>query len=367
MSVRQGNKIIAGGNSVTVDQVLDIDSPNAIANSAVTAGLNGKQATITGAATTITSSNLPAARAVITNSTGKIAESTVTSSELAVLHGITATTSELNILDGVTASTAELNILDGVTATASELNVLDGITASTTELNYTDGVTSNIQDQLNAKAADNLVVHLANAETITGVKTFNASPLVPTAAITSDDTTAASTAFVRDIMPAGVIVPFAGTTVPAGYLLCDGSAVSRTTYAALFAAIGTTYGPGDGNTTFNLPIIQGNTNANMIPTGTYDNLSWENNHTAPANGWFVAQLRSTATQAFIGLKNLTNGMTRYLWGSVNTANYSVFIPVRKGDVIQASATNMQWASDSFYRFYYAQNYNNAETGTIIKY
>lgn len=253
MSVRQGNNIIAGGNAVTVDQTLDGDSPNAVANSAVVGGLNGKQATITGAATTIASNNLPAARAVITNSTGKIAASTVTSSELAVLHGITATTAELNILDGVTASTAELNILDGVTATASELNVLDGITASTTELNYTDGVTSNIQDQLDAKAADNAVVHLSDAETISGVKTFSASPKVPTAGITSDDTTAASTAFVRDIMPAGVIVPFAGTTVPAGYLLCDGSAISRTTYADLFAAIGTTYGPGDGNTTFNLP------------------------------------------------------------------------------------------------------------------
>lgn len=51
----------------------------------------------------------------------------------------------------------------------------------------------------------------------------------------------------------GMIKPFAGTTVPTGYLLCDGSAVSRTTYANLFAAIGTTYGSGDGSTTFNLP------------------------------------------------------------------------------------------------------------------
>lgn len=53
----------------------------------------------------------------------------------------------------------------------------------------------------------------------------------------------------------GMIKPFAGTTVPTGYLLCDGSAVSRTTYADLFAAIGTTYGSGDGSTTFNLPAL----------------------------------------------------------------------------------------------------------------
>ena len=52
-------------------------------------------------------------------------------------------------------------------------------------------------------------------------------------------------------------MPFAGSTVPAGYLPCDGSAVDRTTYASLFTAIGTTYGAGDGSTTFNVPDISG--------------------------------------------------------------------------------------------------------------
>ena len=56
---------------------------------------------------------------------------------------------------------------------------------------------------------------------------------------------------------AGVIQMYAGTTPPDGWLLCDGSAVSRTTYAALFAVIGTTYGAGDGSTTFNLPDLRG--------------------------------------------------------------------------------------------------------------
>ena len=53
--------------------------------------------------------------------------------------------------------------------------------------------------------------------------------------------------------PAGVIIPFAGTSVPTGYLLCNGAAVSRTNYANLFAAIGTLYGAGNGYNTFNLP------------------------------------------------------------------------------------------------------------------
>lgn len=54
-------------------------------------------------------------------------------------------------------------------------------------------------------------------------------------------------------VPTGAMVDFAGTSAPTGYLLCDGSNVSRTTYAALFAAIGTTWGAGDGSTTFGLP------------------------------------------------------------------------------------------------------------------
>lgn len=57
--------------------------------------------------------------------------------------------------------------------------------------------------------------------------------------------------------PAGIIMPFAGTVAPQGCLFCDGSAVSRTTYAALFAVIGTTYGEGDGETTFNVPDLSG--------------------------------------------------------------------------------------------------------------
>lgn len=58
-------------------------------------------------------------------------------------------------------------------------------------------------------------------------------------------------------IPAGLIEPFAGSTVPAGFLLCDGTAVSRTVYATLYAVIGDTFGAGDGETTFNLPDLSG--------------------------------------------------------------------------------------------------------------
>lgn len=55
----------------------------------------------------------------------------------------------------------------------------------------------------------------------------------------------------------GMLVPYAGGSAPSGWLLCYGQAVSRTTYAALFSAIGTVYGGGDGSTTFNLPDLRG--------------------------------------------------------------------------------------------------------------
>lgn len=58
-------------------------------------------------------------------------------------------------------------------------------------------------------------------------------------------------------LTAGYILPWPGTTAPEHTLICDGSAISRVTYAALFAVIGTTYGAGDGSTTFALPDFRG--------------------------------------------------------------------------------------------------------------
>jgi microcystin-dependent protein len=70
-------------------------------------------------------------------------------------------------------------------------------------------------------------------------------------------------------------MPFAMNTAPSGWLAANGSAVSRTTYAALFAAIGTTYGAGDGNSTFTLPDLRGyfvrgsGTNSDGVAAGTF--------------------------------------------------------------------------------------------------
>jgi microcystin-dependent protein len=60
-------------------------------------------------------------------------------------------------------------------------------------------------------------------------------------------------------IPTATIVPWSSSSVPSGFLECNGLAVSRSTYSALFAIVGTTYGAGDGSTTFNVPDLQDNT------------------------------------------------------------------------------------------------------------
>lgn len=61
---------------------------------------------------------------------------------------------------------------------------------------------------------------------------------------------------------AGMVIATARSEAPEGFLLCDGAAISRVTYARLFEAIGTSYGPGNGSTTFNLPDLRG-----RVPVG----------------------------------------------------------------------------------------------------
>jgi microcystin-dependent protein len=75
--------------------------------------------------------------------------------------------------------------------------------------------------------------------------------------INSSAVTTSHDYLIKNNTPAGVINMWATTTAPTSWLLCDGTAVSRTTYAALFAVISTTYGTGDGSTTFNVPNLKG--------------------------------------------------------------------------------------------------------------
>jgi len=78
---------------------------------------------------------------------------------------------------------------------------------------------------------------------------------VTTAKILDGNVTQAKTN--NSLVPAGAVMPFAMSTAPVGWFFCDGALLSRTTYALLFAAIGTTFGVGDGTTTFAIPDLRG--------------------------------------------------------------------------------------------------------------
>lgn len=88
---------------------------------------------------------------------------------------------------------------------------------------------------------------------VTGMTTFNIQQSVDAGIVKQ-------TGFV--LIPSGSIMCFAGATSPDGWLLCDGTAISRESFASLFNAIGTTYGSGNGSTTFNLPNFKG-----RVPVG----------------------------------------------------------------------------------------------------
>lgn len=78
--------------------------------------------------------------------------------------------------------------------------------------------------------------------------------------------------------PIGAVTAYAGTSAPDSWLFCFGQAISRTTYASLFAALGTGYGVGDGTSTFNLPDLRGRTIAGFDNMGGTDSgrLDWAN-------------------------------------------------------------------------------------------
>lgn len=103
---------------------------------------------------------------------------------------------------------------------------------------------------------------MANAPLIlTATGGFSELPVVTTVGATGSDNALPTEQAVREaltsLIPAGTMILFGGTSTPSGWFWCDGSAYSRTTYAALFAAIGTTWGVGDGSTTFNVPDLRG--------------------------------------------------------------------------------------------------------------
>lgn len=132
-----------------------------------------------------------------------------------------------------------------------------------------------------------------------------------------------TTSLATQIALAGEIKIYAGTSLPTGWLWCDGANVSRSTYAALFAAISTTFGVGDGSTTFGLPDLRG-----RMPLGK-DNM-----------GGSAASRVTTAGSSVDGATLGAVGGSQYLHGHTHTYNYRAGYPAGDG------SSSAYWTGDS---------------------
>jgi microcystin-dependent protein len=100
-------------------------------------------------------------------------------------------------------------------------------------------------------------VQLNSAVCISGAANFSSTVTVVGAATFKSNVSIGGTLTGVETTPSGAVTAFAGTSLPSGWLYCFGQNVSRTTYADLFSAVGTTYGVGDGSSTFGIPDLRG--------------------------------------------------------------------------------------------------------------
>ena len=168
--------------------------------------------------------------------------------------------------------------------------------------------------------------------------TTNIYATAPTPDATDNSKNIATTAFVRTIVPAGVVLAYARGAVPTGWLLCDGSAVSRTNYAALYAVIGTTYGAGNGSTTFNLPnlvdkFVEGSATAGTVKNAGLPNITGKLSKNGSSSGYFeVFEGAFSADQQ--SLRHPPSEST----GNYNLANGGVFDASRSNSIYGNSTT-----------------------------
>ena len=126
----------------------------------------------------------------------------------------------------------------------------------------------------------------------------------------------------------GAIKPWGKATAPAGYVLCDGAAISRTDYADLFAVISTTYGAGNGSTTFNVPDLQG-----KMPQG-YDGSTYALAGTGGANTVTVALTNNQAATSTV-----TNTQSVTVTGSIDNTSLTTAQHAAHGHSLTKSNSN----------------------------
>jgi microcystin-dependent protein len=120
-------------------------------------------------------------------------------------------------------------------------------------------------------------------------------------------------------IPTATIVPWSTASVPSGFLECNGQAVSRSTYATLFGIVGTTYGSGDGSTTFNVPDLQDNVALGKSGTKNVGSSGGANTVAVTASG-NVAGSTANATLSTAQLASHSHSAPTSPAGQLDTAN-----------------------------------------------
>jgi microcystin-dependent protein len=181
---------------------------------------------------------------VVASSSSAGLQTQITAANNTANIAITTANSASTTANGI-ASTANTALANSSSAVTQAGNAVTTANAASATANAISTVATSAQTTANtAQTTANTAQTAANAAQATANTAI-------TNAATAQST--ANSAFV----PAGAVAYFAMNTAPSGYLKANGAAISRSTYATLFAAIGTTFGNGDGSTTFNLPDLRG--------------------------------------------------------------------------------------------------------------
>lgn len=164
------------------------------------------------------------------------------------------------------------NFTDGSILTASQLNTeFNNLVNGMNSLDQTNFVPSaNFSPlQINASIAGSAI----DRDTGTGALSVSVDDVtieVSSNELRVKDGAITQAKLASDVLPPGIMMDYGGIVAPTGWFLCNGQAVSRTTYAALFAVINTSYGAGNGTTTFNVPDFRGRT---AVGSGTGSGLT----------------------------------------------------------------------------------------------
>jgi len=141
-------------------------------------------------------------------------------------------------------------------------------------------------------------------------------------------------------LPVGSVMPYTGATAPSQWLLCDGSEISRETYANLFNVIGTTYGAGDGSTTFMLPDMR-----TRVPIGSSDNYA-------------LGGVGGSATHTLTVNEMPSHSHTMVFYTETSGSSYQSFSQQGRDNATQSKTTNTTGGS---------QPHNNMQPYVVLNY